>query len=90
MESLGNLYIECQVTKVAYSVDPDFEVECCRLKTQYCLTTSQTAVEFLVALLNIRPQSKYILDIASDSFIRNVKIILLMETQFLYNKDLNM
>ena len=55
MESLGNLYIEGQVTKVGFNVEPDFEVQCCRLKTQYCLTTSQIAVGFLVEFLNIRP-----------------------------------
>ena len=55
-----------------------------------CLTTSQIAVGFSVALLNIRSLSKHILDIASDPFIRSVNIILLTETQVLYNQETNM
>ena len=54
MKSLGNLYIEGQVTKEAFSVDPDVEIEHCTLKTQCSLTASQFAVGFSVALLNIR------------------------------------
>ena len=72
MKSLGNLYIEGQVTKEAFSVDPDVEIEYCRQKIQCCLTTSQTAVGFPVALLNTRSLSKYVLDTASDPFIRKL------------------
>ena len=54
VKSLGNLYIEGQVTKEAFSVDPDVEIEHCTLKTQCSLTASQFAVGFSVALLNIR------------------------------------
>ena len=90
VKSLGNLYIEGQVTKEAFSVDTDIKIEYCRLKTQCCLTTSQIAVGFSVALLNIRLLSKHILDFASDPFIRNANIILLTETQVLYNQEPNM
>ena len=54
VKSLGNLYIEGQVTKEAFSVDPDGEIDNCTLKTKCCLTTTQTAVGFSVAFLNIR------------------------------------
>ena len=53
---------------------------------QCCLTTSQIVVGFLVAVLSIRSLSKHIIDIAGDPFIRNVNIILLTETQVLYNQ----
>ena len=69
VKSLGNLYIEGQVTKEAVNVDLDVEIEYCRLKTQCCLTTSQTAVGFSVELFNIRSLSKHRLDIAVDPFI---------------------
>ena len=90
VKSLRNLYIEGQVTKDEFSVDPDVEVEYCRLKTQCCLRTSQIAVGFSVALFNIRSLSKHILNLASGPFIRNVNIILLTETQVLYNQEPNM
>ena len=90
MKSLGNLYIKGQVTKGAFSIDPDVEIEYCRLKTQCCLTTSQIAIGFSVALLNIESLSKHILDIASDPFIRNINVIILTETQVLYNQQPNM
>ena len=90
MKSLGNLYIEGQVTKEAFSVDSKDEIEYCRLKTECCLTTAQIAIEFSIALLNIRSLSKHILDIAGDPFIRNVNIILLTESQVLYNQEPNM
>ena len=90
MKSLENLYIKGQVTKGAFSIDPDVEIEYCRLKTQCCLTTSQIAVGFSVALLNIESLSKHILDIASDPFIRNINVIILTETQVLYNQQPNM
>ena len=61
-----------------------------RLKAQCCLTTSQIAVGFTVGFLNIRSLSKHILDIASDSFIRKVNIILLTEAQVLYDQKPNM
>ena len=89
VKSLRNLYIEGQVTKEAFSVDPDVKIEYCRLKAQRCSTASQTAIEFSVALLNTRPMSKHILDIATDPFIQNVNIILLTETQVLYNLEPN-
>ena len=85
VKSLGNLYIEGQVTKETFSADPHVEIEYCRLKTQCCLATSQIAVGFSVALLNNRSLSNHILDIARDPFIRNINIILLTETQVLYN-----
>lgn len=56
---------------------------------QCCLTASQIALGFLVALLSIRPLSKDIFDIAGDPFIRNANIILMTETQVLYNQVLN-
>ena len=90
MKSLGNLYIEGQVTKNAFSVDPDVEIEYWRLKTQSCFTTSQIAVGFLIALLNIRSLSKHTLYIAGDQLIQNVNIILLIKTQVLYNLEPNM
>ena len=90
MKSLRNFYIEDQVSKEAFSVDPDAEIEYCRLKTQCCLTTSQTSGEFSVALLNTRSLRKHILDISSDPFIRNVNIILLTETQVPYRLEPNM
>ena len=90
MKSLRNFYIEDQVSKEAFSVDPDAEKEYCRLKTQCCLTTSQTSGEFSVALLNTRSLRKHILDISSDPFIRNVNIILLTETQVPYRLEPNM
>ena len=40
VKSLGNLCIEGQATKEAFSVDPNVEIEYCRLKTQCCLTKS--------------------------------------------------
>lgn len=54
------------------------------------LATSQTAVGFSVVLLNIRSLSKYIPDIAGDPFIQNVSIILLSETQVIYNQEPSM
>ena len=80
VKSLGNLYIEGQVTKKAFRLDPDVEIEYCRLKTQCCLSTSQIAVRFSVELLNIKSLSKHIIDIASDPLIRNVNIVLLIVT----------
>ena len=79
---MENLYIEGDVTKEAFSVDPDVEVEYCRLKTQ-CFLTSQIPVGFSIALLNIRSLSKHIADIANDPFIQNSNI-LLTETQLLF------
>ena len=35
VKSLGDLYIEGQVTKEAFSVVPDVEIEYCRLKAEY-------------------------------------------------------
>ena len=84
MKSLGNSYFERQLIKEAFSVDPDDEIEYCRLKTQCCLTTSQHDVGFSIALPNIRSLSKHIIDIAGDPFIRNVNIIILTET--VYNR----
>ena len=81
---MKNLYIEGDETKETFIVDPDVEVEYCRLKTQYFLT-SQIPVGFLVALLNIRSFSKHIVDIVTDPFIQNSNIIYLTETQLLYN-----
>ena len=89
MKSLENLYIEGDVTKEAFSVDPDVEVEYCRLKTQ-CFLTSQIPVGFSIALLNIRSLSKHIVDIATDPLIQTSNIILLTETQLLYNQERNM
>ena len=89
VKSLEYLYIDGDVTKEAFSVDPDVEVEYCRLKTQ-CFFTPQIPVGFSVALLNIRSLSKHIVDIATDSFIQNSNIILLTETQLLYNQEPNM
>ena len=89
VKSLGNLYIEGQVTKETFSVDPDVEIEYCRLKSQCCLTTSKITVGFSVELLNIRSSSKHILDIVSAPFIRNVNIILLTETHVLCNQEPN-
>ena len=54
VKSLENLYIDGDVTKEVFSVDPDVEVEYCRLKIQ-CFLTSQIPVGFSIALLNIRP-----------------------------------
>ena len=90
VKSLENLYIEGQVAKETFSPDADVEIEYCKLKTQFCLKPSQLAVEFSVALFNITSLSKHILDIASDLFIRNVNVILLTETQVLYNQEPNM
>ena len=73
---LRNLYIESQVTKVAFSVEPFVEIKYCRLITQCCLTTSQIAVGFSVARFNIGSLSKYKLDIAGNTFFRNFNIIL--------------
>ena len=73
---LGNLYIESQLTKVAFSVEPYVEIGHCRPKTQCYLTTSQIAVGFSVARFNIGSLSKYILDIAGNPFFRNFNIIL--------------
>ena len=78
VKSLGNLYIEDQIIEEAFSVEPDVEIEYCRLKTQCCLTTLQIVFGFSVTLLNIRSPSKHILDL----FIRNVSIILLTELKF--------
>ena len=75
---LGNIYIESQVTKVAFSVDPDVEIEYCRLKIECCLKTSKIAVGFSVACYNIGSPSKYKLDIAGSLFFRNFNIILLI------------
>ena len=83
VKSLGNLYIKGQLTKEVVSVDPDVEIEYCRLKVQCCLTILQITVGFLVALLSIRSLFKQMLDIAGDLFIRNFNIILLTETQVL-------
>ena len=84
VKSLGNSYFEGQLIKEAFSVDPDDEIEYCRLKSQCCLTTSQLDVGFSIALPNIRSLSKHIIDIAGDPFIRNVNIIILTET--VYNR----
>ena len=88
VKSLRNLYIEGQVTKEVITVDPNVEVEYCRLKTQCCLTKSQIAVGFPVELLNIRSLSEHILDNSSDPFILNVNILPL--TKVLYNQEPNM
>ena len=78
MKSLENLYIEGDVTKETSSVDANVEVEYCRLKTERFLT-SQIPAEFSIALLNIRSFSKHIVDTATDPFIQNSNIILLIE-----------
>ena len=88
VKSLRNLYIEGQVTKEVITVDPNVEVEYCRLKTQCCLTKSQISIGFPVELLNIRSLSKHILDNSIDPFILNVNILLL--TKVLYNQEPNM
>lgn len=40
VKSLGNFYIEVEVTKEAFIVDPDGEIEYFTLKIKCCLTTS--------------------------------------------------
>ena len=50
----------------------------------------KNSIGFSVAFLNIRSLSKHIPDIAEDPFIRNFNIILLTETQVLYNQEPNM
>ena len=74
VKALGNLYIEDQVTKEAFSVDPHVEIEYCRLKTQCYLATSQVAVGFSAALLNTRTLYKYIL---AFKFIHLLEMLIL-------------
>ena len=87
MKSLENLLIEGDVTKETSSVDANVEVEYCRLKTERFLTSQ---IPDTIALLNIRSFSKHIVDTATDPFIQNSNIILLTETQLLYNQEPNM
>ena len=90
MKLLRNLCIKGQVTKEALSLDPDGGIEYCRLKTQCCLTTWQIAVGISIALLNMWSLLTHIRNIASDSFIWNVSIIFLTETQVFHNQEPNM
>ena len=90
MKSLGNLCIKGQATKKAFILHPDVRIEYCWLKTQCCVTTWQIAVGLSIALLNMWSLLTPIRNIASDSFIRNVNIIFLTETQVLYNQEPNM
>ena len=89
VKSLRNLYIEGQATIETFSLEPDVSIKYCRLKTQYCLKTSQIAVGFSVALLNISSLFKHILDIAGEINM-NINITLLAETQVLHNQEPNM